>query len=573
MSLPRYILLIALLLMAGPSCEWRQSSDSLQLPTEIAIMEDPSGKMGIAQIASAEMRDKFQTRRGNRMSLGFNRSALWVRIPLKDAPSPRTNILAVNAPWMQEVDLYLPKPDGGWSKQSTGLDQPSERNRMATGFALIIPRNVPRTEYAYLRLRSVLSLNAGLRLWPTSEFFSHATSRGYLFGVLYGVMGAMALINFIVFLSTRDKVYLLYIIYLLSLMINQFCLQGQILALPLHLWHLVPEISLLVTSILFIFGAAFCRAFLDTKTYAPTVDKLLQGFQAVVLVPLVFSLTNQLWLGTWLVHILAVVGPCLAIAAGWRAMVQGFRPAKTYLVAWIVLLFATMAWGAWSMGVEFLVPLPASFTTFAAVLENGLLTMALADRIAMMQKERKMLIQRERRYRQMSITDDLTGLFNARYFWSRLDSEIKHAHAMGQPLGLVILDVDDFKRFNDQYGHTEGDEVLAEIGGLLKSVVRPADSPCRYGGEEFALVLPGAIGKASHEVAERVRKNLAWRVFKPMEGIKAQVTASLGTAQLLPGDDAQSLVKRADRALYKAKAQGKNRTVHSAEEQQVDYVA
>jgi diguanylate cyclase (GGDEF)-like protein len=567
-----HILITALLLLTGASCDWKESHSSHTLPRNVAIMEDPSGKLDIDQVASPEMRGKFQAKQGNRMSLGFNRSALWVRIPLKEVPSPRTNILEVAAPWMAQVDLYLPGRDGGWRKQSTGLDQPSGRSGMATGFAMVLPRKTPLTGYAYLRLRSVVSLNAGLRLWSTSGFFNHATNKAYVFGALYGVIGAMALVNFIVFLTTRDKVYLLYIVYLSSLIINQFCLQGQILALPPHLWHLVPNISLFVTSILFLFGAAFCRTFLNTKTYAPVADKMLQGFQAAVLVLLVFSLTNQIWFGTWLAHSLAIVGPCLAIAAGWRALVQGFRPARAFLVAWIVLLFATMAWGAWSMGVELFASLPASFVTFAAAFESALLSLALADRIAMMQKERKMLMQRERRYRQMSITDDLSGLYNARYFWSKLDSEIKHAHDLGQPLGLVLLDVDDFKQFNDKYGHTEGDKVLAELGKLLKHTVRPADTPCRYGGEEFALVLPGAIGNSTHEVAERVRNSFAWRVFTPREELKIRVSASLGTAQLLPGDDAESLVKRADRALYEAKAKGKNQTVQAVEEQ-IDSVA
>jgi diguanylate cyclase (GGDEF)-like protein len=566
-----HILIIALFLATGASCDWRESSTSHHPPHNVAIMEDPSGKLAIDQIASSEYETKFQAKRGNRMSLGFNRSALWVRIPLSEAPSPGTNILEVAAPWMERVDLYLLTKEGGWRKISTGLDQP-ETGGWLTGFAFTIAADTPRSDSAYLRLRSVLSLNAGLRLWSESGFFDHAAGKGYVFGALYGVMGAMLLVNLIVLLTTRDRAYLLYILYLLSIMIHQICLQGQILALPSHLWHLVPNISLFISSTLFFFGAAFCRTFLDTKTFAPLVDRLMQGVQASALLLFACSITDQIWPGTFIVHSLALVGPIIAIAAGWKALAQGFRPARAFLLAWIVLLLGSMAWGAWSMGIELLLPLPASTLTFAAALECGLLSLALADRIGVMQRERKMLMQRERRYRQMSITDDLSGLYNARYFWSKLDSEIKHAHDLGQPLGLVLLDVDDFKQFNDKYGHTEGDKVLSELGNLLKHTVRPVDTPCRYGGEEFALVLPGALSTATHEVAERVRNTLGWRVFTPRDGIRARVTASLGTAQLLPGDDAESLVKRADRALYDAKARGKNQTV-MADEEQIDSVA
>ncbi len=262
---------------------------------------------------------------------------------------------------------------------------------------------------------------------------------------------------------------------------------------------------------------------------------------------------------------MAIVGPVLAIAAGIKALLGGFRPARFYLAAWVVLLLGCMAWGAWSMGWNFLIPLPRSQLAVAAALECVLLSLALADRIGVMQRERRVLAQRERRYRRLSITDELTGLFNMRYFWSKLDSEIRHAHDLGQPFGLVLLDVDDFKRFNDTFGHTEGDKVLAKLGGLIQAAVRPADSPCRYGGEEFALILPGANSQATREVAERLRETFARHVFLPGNTDRTMVTASLGTAQLQPGDDGNSLVRRADQAMYRAKARGKNQTVSPGE--------
>ena len=206
-------------------------------------------------------------------------------------------------------------------------------------------------------------------------------------------------------------------------------------------------------------------------------------------------------------------------------------------------------------------PLPRSLITIAAALESVLLSLALADRIGVIQRERNVLAQRERRYRQLSTTDELTGLFNSRYFRSKLASEIVHSHEMGHPLGLVLLDVDDFKRFNDTYGHTEGDKVLETLGRLLRSAVRPADSPCRYGGDEFAILLPGADAGASRDVCRRISEAMARCVFLPGDGARETVTASLGATQVQPGDDAYSLLKRADRALYQAKDMGKNQTV------------
>jgi len=516
--------------------------------------------MDITQATSANTASLYQVKHTNRMSLGFCRSPLWVRIPLDQTPAKGRWVLEVAAPWMDRVDLYLPGPQGGWQKQSTGLEQPLASNRQGV-FALKAPADSPRSGYAYLRLQSVLSLNAGLHIWSEDAFEINNSTDTFLYGLLYGVMGAMVLINLLVLLTTRDRAYLMYVLYLLSIMAHQFCLQGQILFLPTWVWPLVPSISLVVSALALLFGAAFCRVFLNTKKNAPLADYLIRGYMAASLGLLVLGLLGQIWWGTWVVHSLALVGPMIGIYAGFMALARGFRPARFYLVAWIVLLFGTMSWGAWSMGGDFLMPLPRSLITVAAALESVLLSLALADRIGMIQRERNVLAQRERRYRQLSTTDELTGLFNSRYFRSKLASEIVHAHELGHPLGLVLLDVDDFKRYNDTYGHTEGDKVLETLGRLLRSAVRPADSPCRYGGDEFAILLPGADNEASRDVCRRISEAMARCVFLPGDGARESVTASLGATQIQPGDDAYSLLKRADRALYQAKDMGKNQTV------------
>ena len=560
MSTRNLFFCLILLLGALFACGQEPASRPGHPPSEVDLLEDPGGRMGIEQAASAGQAERYTRQRGHRMSLGFCRSALWVRLSLDQAPASGCWVLSVAAPWMDQVDLYLPRPAGGWEHLSTGLQQPGPDSAPG-GFALTAPADTPRSGFGYLRLKSELSLNAGIRLWPENEFVKDLVQDGYLYGVLFGVLGAMFLVNLLVLLATRDRAYLLYTFYLVSITAHQVCLQGQVLFLPHSLWPLVPEISLVASAALFFFGAAFCRAFLNTKRHAPLLDRLLWGAQGVALAELALALAQQIWLGTWVVHIMALLGPILGIAAGIRAWTQGFRPARFYLAAWVVLLLGGMAWGAWSMGWQFLVPLPRSLLTMAAALESVLLSMALADRVRVMQRERQMLVQRERRYHHLSITDDLTGLFNARYFWSKLDSEVKHAQELHEPFSLVILDVDDFKRFNDNYGHPEGDKVLTELGRLMRLAVRPADAACRYGGEEFALLLPGATGKAAREVAERIRSALASQVFQPATGDRVVVTVSLGTAQLLASDSARSLVSRADQALYRAKARGKNQTV------------
>jgi len=552
------LLLIVVLLMTLPGCSLEGDHAASVLPLEIGLMEDSSGLMAIGESADPGVSDRYRVERDNRTSLGFSRSALWVRIPLNRVPDEGDFTVTVAAPWMDRIDLYLPNPGGRWRRLSTGLLQPGPAPTVG-GFVLCAPADTPREGYAYLRLESVLALNAGLELAPRKRHEHLCLIYSHVYGALYGLMGAMFLVNLIVFLTIRDRAYLYYILYLLSIIVHQFCLQGEILLLPYSFWPYVPHISLTFTGLSLFFGAALSRRFLDTPRNVPVFDKLLVAAQVLSIVLLALSLSGRLWWGTWLAHSIAVVGPIIAIGAGIRALGRGVKSARIYLLAWIVLLFGVMAWGAWSMGWLYRVRPPQMMITVAAALESVLLTLALADRLRLLMRERTALAQRERRYQRLSITDELTGLYNHRFFWSKLTGELEYAQQAGEPLSLIIVDLDDFKKLNDTCGHAAGDLVLAATGGLLRDRVRPADSACRYGGEEFGLILPGTNSQAALEVAERIRVALE-KLEIDSDGCPVlRVTASFGVVEIETGDDAKGLFERADKALYKAKDGGKNR--------------
>jgi diguanylate cyclase (GGDEF)-like protein len=162
--------------------------------------------------------------------------------------------------------------------------------------------------------------------------------------------------------------------------------------------------------------------------------------------------------------------------------------------------------------------------------------------------------------RQQAIRDGLTGLFNRRYLDETLAREIARAHRAGQPLGVLMIDVDHFKQFNDRYGHEAGDVVLKALGAILRRQVRAEDIPCRYGGEEFCLILPGAPLEASLARAEALRAELA-RLHLQHDGRSlGAVSLSVGVA-VFPdhGEAGPDLLKAADAALYQAKRAGRDR--------------
>ncbi len=172
----------------------------------------------------------------------------------------------------------------------------------------------------------------------------------------------------------------------------------------------------------------------------------------------------------------------------------------------------------------------------------------------------------EAELKRLVITDDLTGLFNQRYFYTIIVKEIERAKRHNRQLSLMLIDIDFFKDFNDRYGHWEGDFVLKKIADVISRSIRDIDMAFRYGGEEFTILLPETAYDEAIVVAERIRKSVSETVFHPftldgeLEIVKK--TVSIGITELNPYDDMKSFVVRADNAMYQAKKSGRNKIVH-----------
>lgn len=155
-------------------------------------------------------------------------------------------------------------------------------------------------------------------------------------------------------------------------------------------------------------------------------------------------------------------------------------------------------------------------------------------------------------------TDALTGIPNRGAFDRRLDEEVLRAQRYGNPLSLVVLDVDRFKDYNDSFGHAAGDKVLKAVAGMLQGISRTSDFVARFGGEEFTAILPGTSLHGAAIMSERFRRGIA-----DADWDGRQVTISVGVAELADSDTPQSLLKRADEALYAAKSRGRNRVAEA----------
>jgi diguanylate cyclase (GGDEF)-like protein len=175
------------------------------------------------------------------------------------------------------------------------------------------------------------------------------------------------------------------------------------------------------------------------------------------------------------------------------------------------------------------------------------------------------LLEANRQLEELAVTDGLTGLRNARYFHARLAEERAEAERSGRPMAVVVLDLDHFKRVNDEYGHPVGDGVLVNAARAIASITRLGETEARVGGEEFALLLPDSTGAEAREVAERVRAAIAENEtpIPGRDGATIRITASAGVASTAehPSASVQEIYRITDEALYRAKREGRNRTV------------
>lgn len=182
----------------------------------------------------------------------------------------------------------------------------------------------------------------------------------------------------------------------------------------------------------------------------------------------------------------------------------------------------------------------------------------LANQAALAIKEARFCEEIEK----LATTDSLTKLYNHRSFYERLNEEIKRARRYHLKFSVIMIDLDNFKSFNDLYGHLSGDFILKEVGQKIKELIRDTDFPARYGGEEFAIILPQTNIREAKSVAERIRTGIENMVLKNENNYLGNLTLSGGISTYpIHGTNETELIGAADKALYAAKSQGKNRVV------------
>jgi len=588
-------LLLAALALCSVSTQADGASDSatvvltegagrLDISRHLTYYEDVSSSLNISdviqrwpEIGSGQLPDEAY-------NFGFTDSAYWFHARVENRSSPNSRwVLEGLYPIIDEMELFVVTEQGRFTRQISGDSVPftmRPRDHHNINFELMLPPG--ESADLYFRVKTSGAVQMRMLLWHSDVFAQTDHQERFLLGLYYGLLVSMVIFNLLIFISFRDTNYLWYVSYILSYGTLQFTLNG--LAFE-HLWPEMPwwnnrAVAFLIAAGMFcVLG--FSRSFLALWENAPLLNRVFKAFMAFFVVAGAAALLSPEYgpvirLNTFV----AAVAVALVIAAGGVCLYRRFRPARYFMVAWTALLSGMLLYTLKTFGV-----VPANFVTefgiqIGSAFEVILLSIALADRLRHMNlKTQRMqqemnerlesrvaertseLEQVNRQLEALSSTDGLTGVFNRRYFDTRLAEETARTRRQG-PMALIMIDVDHFKAFNDDFGHLAGDACLRQLADMLTAIVRrETDIVTRYGGEEFAIILPYTDADGARHLAESLRSKVEGEMKFTWDGKAIPVTVSIGLATIPSGSrvEPDEVIAAADEALYSSKQAGRNR--------------
>ncbi len=517
------------------------------------------------------------------LSFGFAPEPRWIRFNIRNtSPASQDLLVEITNPYLDQVDIYTLTMDGSIREhfqlgdQQPALTRPVLHSHFLAPFAVAGNSNLQML----IRTSTTSTHRIPINVWRQAHYITADYSRTLRKALLYGFFLAIGVYYLLLYFSVREKAYLYWSLSNIGMLCIVSSLDGVATAL---IWPSLTKASdyqiLLGICSTIGFSALFSYEVLNLKEKPKpgAIMYLLVAFSLILamasfIIPYQLVLKAGLLLGLGHAFVLTLVY--------FIRMIEGYKPAR-YVVA--AILFACIGVVINILTVSGRLPSSALGANAAAIggaLAAIFYSLALSNRMNLDRslrekaqlkltydldrkvKQRSLeLKQANEKLLQASITDALTGLFNRRHFDDVYDAEYRSAYRKKQSIALLMMDIDHFKKLNDQYGHTFGDICLQQTANSITSCLnRPPDICARYGGEEFIVVLPNTDLKGAVHVANIINQAVANSVIS--EGDKSiSITISIGVAATIPGrpDDNSALLKQADSSLYRAKEQGRNR--------------
>ncbi len=589
------LLLCSTVVMATPSLEpiaIRALEDGSKRTGQAAIWHDPSGRAGPEAAQEALARGAFQPLPGAG-STGLQKGSHWSHFALHNTTADAVTLhLEYVDHQLMRLQAYA-RPigsTGGYDKvaeQAMG-DPFSARPVFHNRFVVPVTLSAGETLELLVRFDSEEAgfVFPSMRIWTPERLSQAHTGETSVLAFLFGGIALISLFSLIVGLTTGESSFFAYFVYGLSKIVAWGTIMGfahqYVLRDAFH-WHYMSAAG----AVSILCGVVFDRLFLQTRKYTPRLDYilLLMMLNACVLLASALLQVKALALITITLALLMYPASTIIALVRWR---QGSSEAAVFAVGWTLLLLGLFYQALRDLGyvehnlVNYYLPPLSSFIEMVTIMA------------AMGMKLRRVRLQgleSERQYRrhleeskvkleglvrarteelekakqqaeQEARTDPLTGICNRRSFLAEASLSIKRAQRKGEPVSLLMFDIDHFKSINDNHGHGVGDEALRQFSQTIRKTVRETDVFGRLGGEEFALLITETRPDSLH-TAERLRNSISG-IRLDAAGETVQFTSSIGIAYRDSDVTVEQLLRRADQALYCAKKRGRNIVVEYA---------
>lgn len=586
--------LVALLMLVSP---WAAAQTPLNLHAEttqaslsphLVFYHDRSGSRDLAAAQDLLKQGLFEPLPGGSAAFGFQTGAFWLhaRLISHSVLEPRW-LLVQNYPLSDHVDVYVQDASGRITHQAGGDALPFHVRSVQyrqPNFWLHLPMGEPVD--LFVRVQSQSSMQVPLTVYTPAAFTEDSRDAQFVIGIYYGILLALFFYNLVLWLTLRDPSYFWYLLHISAFGLVLFTLNGLAFEYfwPDSTWLADKAVPLSIC-LAQIGMQQFARHFLELRRRWRFGDRV--GIAMIGLFVLLGIASTQLpyRISTPLASAGVFVSISWIAIASIVVLLRGYKPARLFLLAWAMLLLGTGIFTALAFGL-----LPKTFLAeygvqIGSALEMLLLSVALGYRYASLRNENeRIVIQAQHeleqkveqrtgelrnalgqlgdahaRLRETSQRDGLTGLHTRAYFGERFEELLANARGHNQSLSLLMLDLDNFKSINDRYGHLTGDECLCWAARTIGQALRPHNALlARYGGEEFIVALPRLDLAAAAAVAEQLRNDLRDTPCNSA-GNDIRLTTSVGVHQVdVHAGGIDEALRRADQALYQAKADGRD---------------
>lgn len=560
----------------------------LDLNPYIWVLADAGVETGIEEISDPRKNFAFKklTETGNNFGLG--QSVYWIKFSIRaDARLDDSLLLQYDLPVMDNVTLYSEDGRGGFRESKTGeAHNFSTREIDYHHFLFQLTPLAGQTQTYYLRLQNDGSMQISLSLWTATAFIEHVDKLIFALGIYYGIMLLLAIAALIFFVTMHNRLFLGYFVFLSSFILLQLTMNGLSVQ---YLWPDAPQWAMrspvFFLGLTIISASIFATSFLRVWKRNPRLKWFYLAAMFAGLMTVFIGVLGDYTLAT-------IMGVCSALSMvplvllnALFSVLSGYRPAKYFLAAWGVFLL-----GIFVTGLVFFGLLESNAITLYAMQASSMMNILLCGyaviiSINEIHNEKKLatltanhflenlaegleakVAERTRELKEknallsdLALRDGMTGLLNHNTSIDHLNVMLTSAHRYGHALCVVMIDIDNFKKINDQYGHPVGDIVINAMANVLKKSIRASDSCGRYGGEEFILLLPETAAQNAVDLSENIRHKLMKLRISEING--HQVTASFGVSVFDQAHPKLDLINEADKALYQAKEHGGNQVV------------